>query len=144
MSTSIVFRCSRTVSLQAYQPQETARKKNTVSDSFCDVQISEHATPTPAVFRAACWSSAENCHEQVEGKHKTKTMSVIIHADNTWTNEETGEQGYDEKAEKEAMEKDLAELNAKAEGMVPLTGEDFDKVPQTPPLRVFQLYPYRS
>ncbi|KAI9654507.1 MAG: hypothetical protein M1821_006597 [Bathelium mastoideum] len=71
------------------------------TDSFCDVHISKDATPSPEVFRTACWSSAERCNENNEGRRTTKTMKVVIRKDNTWINEETGETGFDEASREE-------------------------------------------
>jgi hypothetical protein len=78
------------------------------SYSYCDVQIHSEASPSPTMFLDACWSSAAQCNNITkEGDKKPKTMTVVIYANNTWRNLETGEEGCDEEAKAEAKTKEL-------------------------------------
>ena len=82
------------IQMQINRESKSGSAASMSPSSCCDVQISEHASPSPALFRAACWSSARECDKQAQsGKFKAKTMKVIISRNNTWKNEETEESG---------------------------------------------------
>ncbi|KAI9707007.1 MAG: hypothetical protein M1820_004595 [Bogoriella megaspora] len=98
----------------------SVRRTGDSTDSFCDVHISKEATPSPKVFRAACWSSARRCNERSGPRRarRATTMKVFIYKDNTWVNEETGEEGFDKAAREEEERMRSASIAEKRQALL--------------------------
>ena len=90
------------------------RRTGTSFDSLCEVHIPKSVSPTPTVFRDACWSSAKHCNKPAtEGNRNTKTYKVRITSNHEWKNEDDGESGKDEAVENAAEEQARADHQAK-------------------------------